>query len=241
MNRATPKEFELDVGDATKKSVSSKGKMDTSMLTMSSAKKMAGPGETKHGGQQSAALAKLSEVDNSTMRLLKSLDKMNEGKDVSLAQFGLLPLGGSRAVGRFIVPTMLEPWVRHLLDIFPNLTTRSKAQKVVIEDAFLILCVIMRHMEVTTFVEMDEDFFYLCRDAFGDVESINFEVDALCTHLSNLAKAYLGKNKFGTVEGDMDEGLNGRLREQVKHIEEIEKSLAKTREQDSIAVLPCEF
>ncbi|GLT87192.1 hypothetical protein SLE2022_052890 [Rubroshorea leprosula] len=71
----------------------------------------------------------------------------------------------------------------------------------------------MRHMEVTSFVEMNKDFFYLCRDALDDAESINFELNALRTHLSNLATAYLGMTKFGTAGGDMVESLNERIRE----------------------------
>ncbi|GKV15404.1 hypothetical protein SLEP1_g26197 [Rubroshorea leprosula] len=172
MNRVAPKEFESDVGDATKKFVSSKAKW---------------------------TLAR---------QLLKNLDEMNEDKDVSLARFGLMPLGSSRAMGRFAVPAMLERWACQLLDIFPNLTMCSKAKKVVVEDAFSILCVTMQHMEVTPFAKMNEDFFYLCGDALDDAKSINFEVNALCTHLSTLAKAYLGKTEFGIAKGDMAEGLD---------------------------------
>ncbi|GLU03986.1 hypothetical protein SLE2022_211540 [Rubroshorea leprosula] len=142
------------------------------------------------------------------MRLLKNLNEMNEDKDVSLARFGLMPLGSSRTMGRFAVPAMLERWACQLLDIFPNLTMRSKAKKVVVEDAFSILCVTMRHMEVTPFAKMNEDFLYLCGDALDDAKSINFEVNALRTHLSTLAKAYLGKIEFGAAEGDMAEGLD---------------------------------
>ncbi|GLT87288.1 hypothetical protein SLE2022_053780 [Rubroshorea leprosula] len=155
---------------------------------------------------------------------------MNEDRDVSLARFGLVPVGGLRAVGRFAMPVMLETLARHLLDIFSNLTTRSKAKKVVIEDTFSILCATMRHIEVTPFFEMNEDFFCLCRDAIDDVESINFEVSAIRTQLSNLAKAYLRKTKFGTARGDMAENLNKQIKEQAKHIEDMEKSLAETKE-----------
>ncbi|GKV13632.1 hypothetical protein SLEP1_g24620 [Rubroshorea leprosula] len=129
------------------------GKMDTGMPTMSSVKKMAGPGETKHGGQQSATPAKSSKIDDLAMRLLKSLDEMNEDRDVSLAWFGLVPLGGLQVVGRFTMPAMLEPWACHMLDIFTNLTMRSKAKKVVVDDAFSILCATMQHMEVTPFAK----------------------------------------------------------------------------------------
>ncbi|GKV46433.1 hypothetical protein SLEP1_g53417 [Rubroshorea leprosula] len=79
--------------------------------------------------------------------------------------------------------------------------------------------------------EMNEDRdVSLTRDALNDAESLNFEVNALCTHLSTLAKAYLGKTEFSTAGGDMAEGLVEWIREQAKHIEEMEKSLAKTRE-----------
>ncbi|GKV43111.1 hypothetical protein SLEP1_g50445 [Rubroshorea leprosula] len=213
-----------------KKSISNKGKTNTGAPAMSSVKKVADPGEIKHNGQSSVAPTKSSEIDDSAMRLLNNLDKMNEDKDVSLAQFGLVPLGGSRAVGKFAVSAMLEPRACHLLDIFPNLMTCSKAKKVVVEDAFSILCATMQHIEVTPFVEMNKDFFYLCRDALDDAESINFEVNTLRTHLSNLAKAYLGKTEFDATRGDMVEGLDERIKEQVKHIEEMEKSLAETKE-----------
>ncbi|GKV43137.1 hypothetical protein SLEP1_g50470 [Rubroshorea leprosula] len=202
MNRAAPKEFKSYVGDVVRKSVSSKGKMDIGMPVMISMKKVAGPSKVKHNGQLFATPAKSGKIDDSAMRLLKNFDEMNEDRDVSLARFGLVPLSGSRAVGRFAVPAILEPWARHLLNIFPNLTTRNKAKK---------------------------DFYYLFTDAFDDAESINLKVDALRTHLSNLAKAYLGKTEFDTAEGDTAEGLDKRIKEQAKHIKEM-KSLAKTRE-----------
>ncbi|GKV15464.1 hypothetical protein SLEP1_g26253 [Rubroshorea leprosula] len=93
-----------------------------------------------------------------------------------------------------------QVWACHLLDTFPNLTTRSKAKKVVVEDIFAILYVAMRQMEVTLFTEINEDFFYLCRDAIDDTESINFEVNVIRTHLSNLAKAYLKKIEFNMTK-----------------------------------------
>ncbi|GKV34081.1 hypothetical protein SLEP1_g42502 [Rubroshorea leprosula] len=55
---------------------------------------------------------------------------------------------------------------------------RSKAKKVMIENAFINLCVAMRHIEVTSFVEMDEEFFHLCKDTKDDAKNINFEVGA---------------------------------------------------------------
>ncbi|GKV07204.1 hypothetical protein SLEP1_g19002 [Rubroshorea leprosula] len=171
MNRATLEEFKSDAGDATKKFVSNKGKMDIGVLTMSSTKKMVSLGETEHGDQQSAAPAKLGEIDDLVMRLLNSLDEMNEDRDVSLARFGLVPLGGSRAVDSFAVLTLLE------------------------------------------------------LDALDDAESINFEVNTLCTHLSNLAKVYVGRIEFGMVKG-----LDGRIREQAKHVAKMEKSLVETKE-----------
>ncbi|GKV17049.1 hypothetical protein SLEP1_g27602 [Rubroshorea leprosula] len=88
----------------------------------------------------------------------------------------------------------------------------------------------MRHMEVTYFIEMNEDFFYLCRDAIDDAESINFEVDAIRTHLLNLVKAYLGKTEFGMAGGDIAESLDEQIKKQAKHVEEVEKSLAKMKE-----------
>ncbi|GKV10991.1 hypothetical protein SLEP1_g22281 [Rubroshorea leprosula] len=50
MNRVAPEEFESDVGNASKKSVSSKGKMDTSTPVMSLAKKVFCPDEAEHSG-----------------------------------------------------------------------------------------------------------------------------------------------------------------------------------------------
>ncbi|GLU06586.1 hypothetical protein SLE2022_236080 [Rubroshorea leprosula] len=162
------------------------------------------------------------------MTLLMNLEEMNEDKDMSLARFGLVPMGSLQVVARFVVPAMLEAWAPHLLDIFPNPMMHSKAKKVVVEHTFSNLCAAMRHMEVTLFSEMNEDF-YLCRDAIDDVESINFEVDAIYTHLSNLAKEYHGKTKFGTVKGDMAKRLDEWIKEQVEHIAEMQKSLAETK------------
>ncbi|GKU96144.1 hypothetical protein SLEP1_g9415 [Rubroshorea leprosula] len=174
-----------------------KGKKVTKHTNHELSKKVTDLGEAEHSSQSSTALAKLGRIDDSIMRLLKNLDEMNEYRDVSLAQFGLVPLG---------------------------------VKKVVVKDAFSILCATMRHIEVTPFVEMNEDFFYLCKDALEDAESINFEVNALRTHLSNLATAYLGMTKFGMAEGDMAKSLDERIKEQVKHIEKMEKSLVETKE-----------
>ncbi|GKV11003.1 hypothetical protein SLEP1_g22292 [Rubroshorea leprosula] len=55
---------------------------------------------------------------------------------------------------------------------------RNKAKKVLIENAFINLCATMRHMEVTPFAEMDEEFFHLCNDAIDEAKNINFEVEA---------------------------------------------------------------
>ncbi|GKV06970.1 hypothetical protein SLEP1_g18785 [Rubroshorea leprosula] len=55
----------------------------------------------------------------------------------------------------------------------------NKAKKVITKDAFINLYVAVRHMEVTPFVEMDEEFFHLCKDAIDDAKSINFEVGAI--------------------------------------------------------------
>ncbi|GKV43103.1 hypothetical protein SLEP1_g50438 [Rubroshorea leprosula] len=184
ISTTAPEEFKSDVGDATKKSISSKSKVDASTLAMSSAKKAASPGEVEHSGQASSTLAKSGEINDLAIRLLKNLDEMNEDKDVSLARFDLVPVGGSRAMGKFTVPVMLEPWAHHLLDIFPNLTMHSKVEKVVVEDTFSILCAIMRHMET----------------------------------------------EFGIARGDMAESLDEWIKEQGKHIEEMEKSLVETKE-----------
>ncbi|GKV10876.1 hypothetical protein SLEP1_g22184 [Rubroshorea leprosula] len=195
-NRAAPKEFKSDVGNAVKKSISNKSKVDVGTPAISLAKKATNPREVEHNGQPSSTPAKSGEIDDLALRLLKNLDEMNEDKDVSLARFGLVPMGGSRAVGMFAMPTMLESWACYLLDIFPNLMTRKKAK---------------------------------WWDAIDDAKSINFKVNAIRTHLSNLAKAYLEKTEFCTTEGDMAKSLDERIKEQVKHIEEMEKSLAETK------------
>ncbi|GKV02715.1 hypothetical protein SLEP1_g15112 [Rubroshorea leprosula] len=54
----------------------------------------------------------------------------------------------------------------------------NKAKKVMIENAFINLCVAVRYMEVTPFAEMDEEFFHLHKDAIDDAKNINFEVGA---------------------------------------------------------------
>ncbi|GKU99816.1 hypothetical protein SLEP1_g12605 [Rubroshorea leprosula] len=183
INRAAPEEFESDVCDATKKSISNKSIMDAGAPIMGLAKKVVGPNEVEHSGQSSSAPTKSGEIDDSAMRLLKNLDEMNEDKDISLARFNSMPMGG------------------------------SKAKKVVVEDTFSILYATMRYMEVTPFAKMNEDFFYLCRDAIDDAKSINFKVNIIRTHLSNVAKAYLEKTEFGTTRGDMAESLDGQIKE----------------------------
>ncbi|GKV42238.1 hypothetical protein SLEP1_g49667 [Rubroshorea leprosula] len=55
----------------------------------------------------------------------------------------------------------------------------NKAKKVMIENASINLCVAVKHMEVTPFVKMDEEFFYLCKDAINDAKSINFKVGGI--------------------------------------------------------------
>ncbi|GKV44354.1 hypothetical protein SLEP1_g51548 [Rubroshorea leprosula] len=87
----------------------------------------------------------------------------------------------------------------------------------------------MGYIEVTPFAKMNEDFFYLCRDAIDDVESINFKVGPIQAYLLNLEKAYLGKVEFSMAGcdtvGDLDKWI-----EQMKHVKEMEKSLAKMKE-----------
>ncbi|GKU93207.1 hypothetical protein SLEP1_g6816 [Rubroshorea leprosula] len=94
INRAALEEFESDMGDATKKSISNKSKVDVGTPAMSSTKKAANPDEIEHYGQPSSTTAKSGEIEDSTMRLLKNLDEMNKDRDVSLARFGLVPMGG---------------------------------------------------------------------------------------------------------------------------------------------------
>lgn len=87
----------------------------------------------------------------------------------------------------------------------------------------------MWYMEVAPFAEMNENFFYLCKDAIDDVESINFEVYTIWTHLLDLAKAFLGKGEFNmasNVAHDLDE----RIEEHAKHVVEMGKSLAEMKE-----------
>ncbi|GKV11284.1 hypothetical protein SLEP1_g22549 [Rubroshorea leprosula] len=90
----------------------------------------------------------------------------------------------------------------------PPLVLANRAKKVMIEDAFANLCVVMRHMEVAFFVKMNEDFFYLCKDAIDDAKSINLKVGTIPTRLLDLMKAYLGKGKF-----DMFGNLDDRIEE----------------------------
>ncbi|GKV41976.1 hypothetical protein SLEP1_g49439 [Rubroshorea leprosula] len=206
INRVVPEELESNVGDVAKKSISSKGKVDPGTLAMSSTKKVVSPNKTEHNGEPSSVPTKLGETDDFAARLLKNL------------------------ASKFAVLAMLEAWAHDLLDIFPNLTTRSKAKKMVVEDTFSILYATMRHMEVTLFDEMNDDFFYLCRDAIDDVESINFEDDVIHTHLSNLAKAYLRKTMFGMAGSDMVESLDECIKEQAKHVKKLQKSLIETKE-----------
>ncbi|GKV35944.1 hypothetical protein SLEP1_g44139 [Rubroshorea leprosula] len=229
INKAGLEEFESDVSDAVKKSIFDNSKVDIDKPTMSLVKKAASFSEIKHSEQPSLIPAKSSEADDFAMKLIKNLDEMNDDRDVSLALFGLVPLGGSRVVGGFTTLAMLEVWALHLLDTFPNLTTCRKAKKVVVEDTFAILYAAMRHMKVTTFIEMNEDFFYLCRDAIDDVESINSKVDVICTHLSNLAKAYIRKTRFNMTKGDTAEKLDDQIKEQMEHVAKMEKSLAETK------------
>ncbi|GKV07029.1 hypothetical protein SLEP1_g18840 [Rubroshorea leprosula] len=56
---------------------------------------------------------------------------------------------------------------------------RNKAEKVMIGNAFINLYATVRHMEVTLFVKMVEEFFHYCRDAIDDAKSINFRVGAI--------------------------------------------------------------
>ncbi|GKV15513.1 hypothetical protein SLEP1_g26300 [Rubroshorea leprosula] len=144
-----------------KKPVPDKGKVVTDKPFRSSEKRIADTTKAEHNDQPSPTSIKLSEVSdrpplalvksseagdrlpltpvksskagNFVVRLLKNLEDMNEDRDVSLARFGLVPMGDSRAMGRFAVLAMLEAWAHHLLDIFPYLMTCSKAKKVVIE------------------------------------------------------------------------------------------------------------
>ncbi|GKU96175.1 hypothetical protein SLEP1_g9442 [Rubroshorea leprosula] len=144
MNKPTLEEFELDVGNTTKKPVPDKGKVVADKPSKSSEKRIV---DTTEAAQESK--------------------DMNEDRDVSMARFDLAPMGGSRVMGR---------------------------------------------------------------DAIDDVESINFEVGAIRTHLSNLAKAYLGKTKFGMTRNDIVESLDEQIEKQVKHIKEMEKSLDEMKE-----------
>ncbi|GKV44355.1 hypothetical protein SLEP1_g51549 [Rubroshorea leprosula] len=185
--------------------------------------------ENSHGVEKGEAKATAA-TSNLAMRLLKNLNNINEDRDVSLARFGMVPSNDPQVVGKFAVPAMLEKWACHLLKNFPNLTTHSKAKKGLIEDTFLNLCAAMQYMEVTPFAKMNEDFFYLCRDAIDDADSINFEVSPIRAHLLNLAKAYLGKVELGMVGRDTVGNLDEGIEEQGKHVEEMEKSLAKMKE-----------
>ncbi|GKV17050.1 hypothetical protein SLEP1_g27603 [Rubroshorea leprosula] len=85
INRATLEEFELGVGDAAKKSILGKSKVDAGKTSMSSKKKIASPIKVEHDDEPSLAPAKSSEANNFAVRLLKNLKGMKKDRDVSLA------------------------------------------------------------------------------------------------------------------------------------------------------------
>ncbi|GKU90972.1 hypothetical protein SLEP1_g4904 [Rubroshorea leprosula] len=157
VNRTAPEELELDVGNALKKLVLSKNKMDIDKSTISAVKLVTSLSEVVHSGKPSLVPAKLSKIDNSAIKLLKDLNEMNEDRDVSLAQFGLVPTSDAQLVGKFEVHLMLETLICHLLKTVPELIVCNKVKKMMIEDAFANLCATMRQMEVTLFAEINVD------------------------------------------------------------------------------------
>ncbi|GKV41975.1 hypothetical protein SLEP1_g49438 [Rubroshorea leprosula] len=85
INRVASEEFELDVGDAAKRYVSSKNKMDVDKPTMSAAKKVVSSNKAGHTGQPSSIPTKSSEAVDFTTRLLKNLAKAY----LSKVEFGM--------------------------------------------------------------------------------------------------------------------------------------------------------
>lgn len=91
-----------------KKFVSNKGKMDINKLAMSVTKKVTSFSEPMHSGKSTLVLTKASKADDFIVKLLQSLNEMNEDKEVLLTQFGIVPINSTQVVGKFEVHLMLE-------------------------------------------------------------------------------------------------------------------------------------
>lgn len=98
-NKATPEEFESSVGDVAKRSTSNKGKLSVDKPSLGTIKKIAIPNEVGHDSRPPSCPAESHKADDFVMRLLESLNEMNEDRDILLAKFDLVLTGSPWVVG----------------------------------------------------------------------------------------------------------------------------------------------